>query len=176
MLPIPGQLWKFLRIRPANFPTIRLSQFASLIHSGFPLESPALSVKSASEFQHGLQVRASEYWNTHYTFGKLSPYSVKKLGKQTARQLLINVLVPFVYRLHLENDRHKTTIYWKEILHSLVSEINYIVNNWSKFGLMSGSAFESQALIQLYKQYCLKKRCSDCQIGRELYRSKSHEN
>lgn len=170
VLPIPGHLWKFLRIRPATFPTIRLSQFASLIHSGFPLDSHSMSIKSASEFQHCLQVRASDYWNTHYIFGKHSPFSVKRFGKQSTHQLLINVIVPFIYRLQLENVTKRSTDHGKEILHSLGTETNNIINNWSKLGVISGSAFESQALIQLYKKYCLKKRCSDCQIGRELFR------
>lgn len=168
-------LWKFLRIRPAAFPTIRLSQFASLIHSHFPMEADSLRTKSISDIERSLKVSASAYWNTHYTFGKSAPFSVKRLGQLGISQMLINVILPYIHLLHRLECKNRSPSPVQDIIHKLNAELNYITKNWSKFGLNPGNAAESQAMIQLYTGYCLKKGCSECQIGRELFRTNGHE-
>lgn len=163
--PVPQHLWKFLRLRPASFPTLRISQFAALVHHRFPLMETILSTQSMVEIDQLLRVQASEYWNNHYVFGKCSPASAKHMGHQSIRTLIINVIVPFLFTFgRLE---HKTTCTngALDILSQLEAESNHIIKNWTDFGLRPHNAFESQALIQLHNAYCKQKRCLDCQIG-----------
>jgi len=156
--PLPPHLWKFLRLRPASFPTLRLSQFASLIHMHFPLYENFMNSLTIMELEGQLHLESSSYWNTHYIFGKTSPYLIKKMGKQSILHLCINVFIPFMGAIHRPEDIG--------ILHKLCAESNHIIKKWSNFGIIPSNAFESQALIQLYNAYCKQKRCIDCQIGK----------
>jgi hypothetical protein len=167
--PLPGHVWKFLRIRPAAFPTIRLSQFASLIHSSIPFKADPLELKSISEIESLLQVSASDYWNTHYIFGRRSSFSVKKLGQQGRLQLLINILLPFFELMQSMDGYPKFSFLHHEHVNKLNGESNHIIKNWINFGVNPNNAVESQALIQLYKSYCLPGRCKDCVIGRDIF-------
>lgn len=173
--PLPQHLWKFLRLRPASFPTLRLSQFASLIQLHFPITDSLLSITSINEFEQLLRVRASEYWETHYLFGKCSPPSVKYMGHQSILTLIINVIVPFLYTLG--KTEHSTGVIRRanEILSELEAESNHIIKKWAKFGIKPRNALESQALIQLHNNYCKQKRCLDCQIGADYIKSAIHE-
>lgn len=164
--PVPPHLWKFLRIRPASFPTLRMAQFASFIHSNFPLDETFMKNKSVGEIEQRLHLSASKYWNTHYIFGRRSPHSVKKMGKQAAQHLIINSLIPYLWGIDKIDRRKHTEKSKKEILFEMRAESNQIIKNWIKFGVKPNNAFESQALIQLYKVYCMQERCNQCQIGR----------
>ena len=163
--PLPVHLWKFLRLRPASFPTLRLSQFASLLHRRIPLSVSLLSFSNLSELEQLLRVRASEYWDTHYIFGKCSPDSVKFIGRQSIHSLIINVVVPFLYSVGKTEVNGFTLKRARELLIDLEAESNQIIKNWHKFGLKPVNAFESQALIQLHHNFCEQKRCMDCMIG-----------
>ena len=173
--PLQVHLWKFLRLRPISFPTIRISQFASLVHRRFPMMDTILYSTSLSETEQLLRVSASEYWNTHYVFGKCSPESEKFLGQQSLRILIINVIVPFLFAYGRMESRKDAINQGAHILASLESESNHIINNWIKFGVKPCNAFESQALIQLHNVYCKQKRCLDCQIGAGFLTAAFHE-
>lgn len=173
--PIPGHLWRFLRLRPASFPTLRISQFASLNHKRIPLEKSLLNVNSITEMEQLLRTGASEYWTTHYLFGKCSPPFPKYPGEQFIATLIINVLVPFLFALEKNERRSDTGIRAVEILLQLKAESNQIIKNWGTFGIKADSAMESQALIQLYNVYCKQKRCQDCKIGAEIIKAAIHE-
>ena len=164
--PVPPHLWKFLRIRPASFPTLRIAQFASFIHSNFPLDENFMKNESIGEIEQRLHLNASEYWNTHYVFGKRSPHSVKMMGKQAAQHLIINTLIPYLRAIDRIDRRKHTENSKKEMLFEMRAESNQIIKNWIKFGVKPNNAFESQALIQLYKVYCMQERCNQCQIGK----------
>lgn len=163
--PLPPHIWKFLRIRPASFPTLRISQFASLIHFHFPLNNIISGSGSLAEIEQCLQRSASEYWNTHYVFQKPSPFSIKRMGRHSVNNLIINVILP--YMLSTEN--------WAigpagspsagKILAGLEPESNQLIGRWIRSGIHPANALETQALIQLYQAYCRKKRCSACPIG-----------
>ncbi|MBK7856519.1 MAG: DUF2851 family protein [Bacteroidetes bacterium] len=94
---IDKSIWKFLRLRPANFPTIRISQFATLIHNSTHLFSRILEIKKPDELHDLLNVSASAYWNNHYTFGKTSGTSTKDLGFNAINLIVINTIVPFLF-------------------------------------------------------------------------------
>ena len=173
--PIPRHMWKFLRLRPPSFPTLRISQFASLIHHRFPLAERILGTASLSEMEQILRAGASEYWTTHYLFGKSSPPLPKFPGEQFIATLLINVIVPFLFSLDKNRKKSSAGIRAGEILLQLKAESNQIIRKWGSIGIQANNANESQALLQLYNVYCKQKRCFDCQIGAESLKAAIHE-
>ncbi|MCK4746798.1 MAG: DUF2851 family protein, partial [Bacteroidales bacterium] len=173
--PVDRHLWKFLRLRPASFPTLRLSQFASLVHRRFPLLETILEVTSVASLEQVLKAKASEYWDTHYLFGKCSPESVKYMGHQSILTLIINTVVPFLFTFGRRKDHPGAIYLGSAILQELEAESNHIIKKWAKCGIIAEGAFESQALIQLHNAYCKQKRCLDCQIGAGFIEMAVHE-
>jgi len=165
---LPWHLWKFLRLRPPSFPTLRISQFASLIHSRPPLAESILETTSLAEMEQILRSGASEYWTRHYLFGLSSPPLPKFPGKQFIATLIINVIIPFLTALENRGNYRRNRMQAAEILFQLTGESNQIIKNWIKFGIRANNAGESQALLQLFNVYCKNKRCLDCQIGKYI--------
>jgi len=173
--PIPHHMWRFLRLRPASFPTIRISQFGSLIHKQFPLSDTILETSSATELEQIFRTGASEYWDRHYLFGKYSPHIKKFPGEQFVNTLIINVILPFLMAL-ARNEKHSSAgIRASRLLLQLKAEQNQIIKNWGFYGVRAGNAMESQALLQLYNVYCKQKRCLHCQIGADSIIAAMHE-
>ncbi|GET26759.1 DUF2851 family protein [Prolixibacter sp. NT017] len=166
--PIEGHLWKFMRMRPVNFPTIRLAQFARLIYNSQGLLGKLLEAKNMDEIRGWFQVVASPYWDTHYHFNRESPRRKKKLGEQALRLLVINVIVPF-YFLYGE---HQNKLYLKnralQLLEDLPAEDNMVIRKWTVSGIEADNALESQALLHLKSRYCELKRCLSCGIGHKI--------
>lgn len=164
--PIDVHLWKFLRLRPANFPTIRLSQFAALIHQSVSLFSQIISTVSLQEVKKHLQVAASSYWEQHYRFED-APHKAKKklLGENSIDNIIINTIAPM--RFLFANSQGQLTQQEEtlQLLTELPAERNHIISNWSSNGWKAHHAADTQALIQLYNQYCSPKRCLECSIG-----------
>ena len=94
--PLPPHLWRFLRLRPPSFPTLRISQFASNLHHSFPMADSILEAESITEIEQLLRSCASEYWHTHYLFGRRSPLLPKYPGEQFIATLMINVIIPYL--------------------------------------------------------------------------------
>jgi hypothetical protein len=166
--PVPHHLWKFLRLRPASFPTLRISQFAFTLHQRAPLVDNILSATSLTELEQLFRAGANEYWDTHYLFGKSSPPCPKFLGAQTVATLIINVIVPFLYALGRNEPGRQSASRAGEILSQMKAESNLVIKNWCKFGIRAQTAMDSQALLQLYNVYCKQKRCLNCLIGADL--------
>ena len=165
---------KFFRLRPPNFPTIRLSQLASLYSRKRQLFSEVIfdvssanSVKSLSEFYTIFNVSASEYWDTHYNFGVVSAKRKKALSKKFIDLLLINTIIPlqFCYAKQMGKDVSEVLL---KLTSSISSEENSIVKKYNELRPTVFSAFESQALIQLKTEYCNKMRCLDCALGNAI--------
>jgi hypothetical protein len=173
--PLSSHLWKFLRLRPASFPTIRISQLATLIHLRSPLMDHFLKSNSLTEIEQLLRVSASEYWNSHYLFGKCAPEQIKYLGLDRIHSVIVNSLVPFLFAYGNMHGKTALVEFGAGLLSDLRAESNQIIKNWIKFGIRPENAFESQALIQLHNVYCKQKRCFDCQIGAAYYKSAIHE-
>jgi len=169
-------MWKFLRLRPASFPTLRISQFASLLHTRLPLLESVLNTTSVSEAEQLLKVESSIYWDTHYLFGKCSPESRKVMGHQAIMTVIINSLVPFLFSFGQTKNHEPAIILGNKLLQETESESNQIIKNWASFGIVPKGAFESQALIQLYNAYCKQKRCLDCQLGEGFIQKTIYEN
>ena len=168
LTPIDGSQWKLLRLRPDNFPHIRIAQFAALIHSSSKLFSKIIEHPDIDYLRQIFNCELSCFWNNHYLFAVDSPLKFKKLGVQSVNSILINTVVPFLfsYASHKNDDELKDKAL--QILEQIPSERNSIVTNWQNIGLSSTSAYDSQALIQLKKQYCDEKKCLRCRIGHKV--------
>ena len=166
-LPINFDRPDFFGLRPSNFPTIRLAQLAQLLYRQKHLFSILMEQKKLEDIYSLFNVWASEYWDDHFTFGKLSKKRKKGLSKNFIDLVVINVLIPlkFCYSKNIGKD-------WSEQLISLVSEIksesNSIIDNFKSLGSNTSNALESQAKIQLYTQYCSKNKCLNCALGIHL--------
>ena len=169
---IESHLWKFMRLRPINFPTIRIAQLAMLIHHSSALFSRILETENLEDLRKLFDVSASGYWNTHYNFNKISKDDhQKKLGETAFNNLLINTIVPmlFVYGDQHMDDAMKDRALL--LLEKLAPESNQIIRKWNKLGIDSRSAFETQALLQLKNRYCEPKKCLNCQLGAKIITS-----
>jgi hypothetical protein len=157
----------FFKLRPDNFPTIRLAQIAMLFHLQENLFTKIISVKKSHEVYNLFKIEVSDYWKTHYVFDKQSNKKQNKLTKQFVDLLIINVIVPvqFVYAKKQGNDVLENCI---DFLSELPPESNTIISKFSGFGIKVDSAFNSQALLQLKNEYCNKKKCLNCDIGLSL--------
>ncbi len=162
---IEGHIWKFMRMRPINFPTIRLAQFASLLTKSESLLSEILKTKELSDIIQLFDVKASDYWDTHYHFNNTSRKAVKHLGESAIHILLINTVVPFIFIYGEKNGKNNLKQRAIDILSNLPPESNNIITGWSEAGIDAQHASDSQALIHLKKNYCDKKKCLYCQIG-----------
>lgn len=173
--PMDSSLWKLLRLRPDNFPHIRIAQFAGLIHSSSKLFSKIVE-NTDIDYLRGLFVcEQSTYWQTHYSFGHESPMRNKKLGAQSINTILINTVVPFLFCYGQQKNRQELKDKALQILEQIPSERNSIVRNWQKIGLRSESAYDTQALLQLKKQYCDPKKCLQCRIGHKVLTLQANE-
>ncbi|HNX55228.1 MAG TPA: DUF2851 family protein [Prolixibacteraceae bacterium] len=174
---VDAHLWKFMRLRPVNFPTIRIAQLASLIHQSSALFSRILEIEDLEELRELFNITASEYWNTHYQFNKTSRENKPKhIGDSFFQNLVINTISPllFVYGdQHLSQAMKDRAL---NFLEKLSPESNQITDKWAELGIDSRSAFESQALIHLKKQYCENKKCLHCQIGAKIITSVKQSN
>lgn len=158
---------KFFGLRPANFPTLRLSQLAYLYGKHQNLFAKCMQSDGLDSLYEVLESKASGYWDNHFTFGKVSKKSKKKLSKSFKDLLIINTIIPlkFCYAQHLGKD-------WNEAILSLISKIkpeqNSIIKAFETIGPKTENALESQAKIQLYNNYCTRNKCLQCVIGAHL--------
>lgn len=161
------QAIKFFRLRPLNFPTIRLSQLASLYFAYPKLFSKIIEAKCVSDYYDLFKVSTTEYWETHYTFGKISKRKKKTLTKKFIDLLIVNTLLPlkFYYANHKGLDISEHII---NIMRLIPSENNSIVQNFKTLHMESRNALTSQALIQLKTVYCDHNKCLKCAVGHSL--------
>lgn len=159
---------QFLRMRPGNFPTIRLAQLAALVHQSSHLFSKVLEAAEVDEIKTLLAVTANDFWHYHYTFQQASPFKNKSLGSDTINNICINTIIPtlFAYGLHHEDEKYKDkAIRWME---NLQGEKNYITKGFAQLNIDTKTAADSQALIELKNEYCTGKKCLFCAVGNQL--------
>ncbi len=160
--------WKFLRLRPVNFPTVRIAQLAALIAFGGPLFSKVLALSDFSSGKSIFKVKASSYWDTHYMFGKESTESPKILGEKSVESLFINVIIPVMFAYGVRNDSVLHRVKALEFLEQIQAEDNSVIRKWIELGVKASSALQSQALLELKKHHCSEKKCLTCRIGVDL--------
>jgi hypothetical protein len=164
---IPLQLF-FLRMRPANFPSLRLAQLAMLISESNHLFSKIKEEDSVKQIIKMLDVTPNDYWHYHYRFDEIGTFRMKNMGKQMICNILINTIVPalYAYGSHHKEEKYKEKAL--EWLTQITAEKNAITKGFEKFQVRNRTAFASQALIELKTQYCDPKRCLECAIGNAI--------
>jgi hypothetical protein len=158
----------FLRMRPVNFPTIRLAQLAALIQQSAHLFSRIKEAVSVLEVRKWFDVTANDYWHYHYRFDEASSFRKKKVGAAMIDNIIINTIVPmlFAYGSYYGEEKQKQkAIKW---LGQISSEKNAVTKGFSWLDVNNKNAFDSQALIELRNEYCSKKRCLDCAVGNAI--------
>jgi len=161
----------FLRMRPSNFPTVRLAQLSMLVHNSLHLFSAITATEKLSGVKKMLDVTANDYWHYHYLLDEASTFKEKNLGAQMINNILINTVIPilFVYGQYLNENKYKEkALRWLE---ETAAEKNSIIQGFAATGIKIKNAFDSQALIQLKNNYCNKKRCLECAIGNKILKS-----
>ena len=156
--------WKFARVRPGSFPSVRLALFAALMPRFNSLVSAVLQSGSLEEVGRLLDVRASAYWDTHYKLGVPSVRQVKRLGQLMKEIVIINAVIPFLFVYGKERGEEAYCDKALAWLDTLPAESNYITAGWGDAGVSLASALQSQAVIQLKKEYCDARRCLQCKF------------
>ena len=167
MKPMDATMWRFLRLRPQNFPHIRISQLANLYYSRRAGLSSLVECTTIEQLKAVLATSVTPYWETHYTFGSTSCRNDKNLSPASLNLLMINTAIPmlFAYGKHKSDEAICDRAF--DLLEQLKAENNHITRLWQQCGLTAQNAGDSQALIQLKKEYCDKKDCLRCRIGFE---------
>jgi len=166
--PVHGWIWKFNRLRPVNFPTIRISQLAAMLSVTGGLFSKIIEVRNIKDLRKVFEVSASLYWDDHYVFGKKGRKISKNTGSLATDILLINSVIPMLFIYGQERDNSELSERAISFLEDIHAEKNIITDEWKAAGIEAYSAFDSQALLHLRNEYCRKRRCLDCRIGIKL--------
>jgi hypothetical protein len=165
--------WKFLRLRPANFPTIRLSQFCALMCAQRNIFSRVLELEDYASAYRLFQADQSEYWKSHYTFRHGEKAELTRMGSSSIDNIIINTVAPLL----VAYGRHRADTSFldraQKILVEVPPENNRILRSWLGLGVDVKNAFTSQGLIQLFNSYCVPRRCLDCAIGASLLKPNS---
>lgn len=157
----------FFKLRPPNFPTIRLSQLANLFGSKQNLFADVIKANTVDALYEIFDISASKYWNDHYTFGKPSKKSPKKLTKKFIDLLIINSILPlkFCYAKYHGNDANEIIL---RIIKQIKTEENAIITGFKNHRVIASNAQDSQAILELYNAYCTKNKCMQCAVGTSL--------
>ena len=163
--PMEDFVFKNLRTRPVNFPYLKVAQLAALWVRYDTLFSAILEARSTGEIKKYFRIPPSGYWETHYHFRYASPRKEKTIGENALNILLINTVVPMLFAYGLHNKRPEYCERATRLLESIPPEKNTIVTTFYNAGITVRHAGDSQALIQLKREYCEKKKCLYCRIG-----------
>lgn len=172
LTPMDVTRWRFLRLRPNNFPHIRIAQLACLYHRSYGLLSQLMEKDTLKEIRDVLRGGTSAYWVNHYTFGGCSVSRPKTLSDSSLDLLIVNTVVTFLYAYGIHKGKEEWCTRATAFLEELKPENNHIIRMWQQCGLKVAHAGDSQALIQLKKEYCDKKKCLYCRIGYEYLKRK----
>ena len=168
--PIENSLFRFSKMRPIGFPTIRLAQFASIYVNYQSLFSEIIQPKNLKEFYKIFdKLKLNPFWETHYTFKNESKFQLKNLSKDKINNLLINSIIPIRYAFERQKDEVEIDFYL-DLLNEMEAENNSILDEFERIGFENKSAKDSQQLIQLKKRYCSEKKCLNCAIGQQILR------
>jgi Protein of unknown function (DUF2851) len=160
--------WRFLRLRPANFPTVRIAQLAAVLHHGRTLFSSVLETNSGNDLYDFFSVGLSPYWMRHYQFGKEYSKPKNSLGRASVDNIIINTVAPLLVAYGKSKDDQVFVDRAVLILQTIPAESNRITRQWKILGVSAKTGFDSQAMVELFNSFCLKRRCLDCNIGASL--------
>ncbi len=163
--------WKFLRLRPQNFPHIRISQLANLYYNRNASLSQLVGCRNIDELKELFATRVTFYWQTHYSFGKESSRSAKQLSAQSVNVLILNTAIPTLFAYGRYKSDEKLCDLAFDLLEQLKAESNSIIRLWEECGLEINTAADSQAIVQLKKMYCDRRDCLRCRFGYEFIKN-----
>lgn len=169
---VPDSLWRYMRLRPQNFPHLRLVQLANLYSDCHALPEVLLKATDRKSLHAALDTCVSDYWQSHFLFGLEAPRSEKRLSPASRDLIIINTIVPmrFAYgQVHQDDKMQECAL---ALLEQLPAERNYILRQWQQCGIGVDNAADSQALIHLKRNYCDKKECLRCRFGHEFLKWK----
>lgn len=160
--------WKFMRMRPGNFPTVRLAQFVTFVQSNAKFFQDMINFSELKDLESRFKCKPGEYWVEHYDFGKKSSKPQNGMGQASVTVLLINTVAPLLaaYGRQTKNDHYMSKAV--DLLMALKPERNTIIDEWKTMGIKAKNALDSQALIGLRNDFCLKNQCLSCKIGVSL--------
>ena len=167
MEPMDAKMWRFLRLRPQNFPYIRISQLANLYYERRSGLSSLIECKTIEDIQQLLATQVTPYWQTHYTFGAESRHSEKRMSAASLNLIIINTAIPMLFAVGRHRQKEELCDRAFDLLEQLKAENNHIVSTWQECGLEAHSAGDSQALIQLKNEYCDRRDWLRCRFGYE---------
>ena len=168
--PMDFATWRFLRLRPQNFPHIRISQLATLYHERRAGLSALVECETVDALRQLFSTHVTPYWETHYAFGAESKRSSKKLSVSSADLLIINTAIPMLFAVGRHRQKEELCDRAFDLLEQMKAEKNHIITMWQECGLNVKSAGDTQALIQLKREYCDRKDCLRCRFGYEYLR------
>lgn len=173
LTPIDGSQWKLLRMRPQNFPTIRLAQLATLyVKRSLSLQA-VVEADTLKALTRLFTAGVSDYWQRHYVFSKPSEARQKTVSRASVQRLVLNAVCPVLFAYGQESGKEELAERAFDLMQALPPEDDRIVRRWHEVGIAAASAADSQALIQLHAAYCQRKDCLRCLIGREYLRCES---
>ncbi len=164
----PNIYWKMARMRPPNFPYRRIAALAVMVSRNFDLSSRVLAVENEAQARELFDVQLQGYWARHYTFSSVETPPARAFSYASATVLLINVVVPVMYAYGASTGHLRMQEQAVELLQSLKPEHNSVVDLYARAGMKVDSAFATQALIQLRREYCEQRKCLFCRIGHKL--------
>lgn len=166
--PIDKSLWVYAKMRPANFPHIKIAQLAQLLFRQQNLFSAILSAKGINELKTLFEVETSPYWEKHYSFGSASTQRKKKLGDSSIDLLVINLVAPLLFAYAQKRELPHLAERATEILEQTKPEKNSIISQWETLGIVCKNAYDTQAMLELKKRYCNEKNCLRCTIAHQV--------
>ncbi|MGP8215713.1 MAG: DUF2851 family protein [Bacteroidia bacterium] len=175
LTPVSKAEWKFMRIRPPHFPTFRLAQLAALLTKHGRLFRLITEADRVGDVINLLSVSPAEYWHTHYSFDKPSRKTTGIMGKPMIEMLIINAVAPLLFIYGKNESNEAISEKGLELLHNLKAENNSIIKKWASLNINADDAYETQALLQLKKEYCDQRKCVHCAIGHDLLKRKGHQ-
>ncbi|WP_405607266.1 DUF2851 family protein [Polaribacter sp. Asnod1-A03] len=165
--PILKNQFSFFRMRPPNFPTIRIAQLIALYHVHQNLFSKVIQIETLAGFYELFNIEVNLFWKTHYIFSKESKKSSKKITKSFVDLLLINTIIPLKF-LYQKNRGEVDESEFLEVLQKIKPEKNSIISKFDTIKINAKNAYDTQALLELKNNYCAKKLCLQCAIGIKL--------
>lgn len=171
LIPLAPEIWKFSKTRPVNFPTIRLSQLASLIGRNGSLYHLLEEQPTVERLRRFFSVDTHPYWHSHFKFDVSSTTSPKPFGETAFQSIVINTIVPFLFFRHAGEGNDSGRTYALDLLSALPPEENRKTRLFSALGILAQNALESQAQTELYDGFCSKKACLRCQVAEHLLKA-----
>lgn len=175
LIQLNKSIWKFMRMRPMNFPSIRIAQLAVVLLNWTEIANSIFYQMDFINLEKHFRQEVNSYWKNHYRFKLPSKGSTLIMGEMMYEKILINALVPFLYCYGLEHDDSSYCKLTLDLLESLKSEKNTLLSRWKQVGIVANNAFESQGLLELKNNYCSVKKCLTCKIGIWILNSKKND-